>query len=362
MSGTVKRYRMHIMFLSASIGGGGAERVVAELATELSERGHEVDIVVIGSSRNDYSIAPGVNVIDCSQKSRIPGLGFFLRVLKINRIARDRKPDACISFNTTVNIYAALGWGYLGKNLILAERNDPLHYPVSKASRFLRRILYSKRFRYAFQTPVAQAYFSKEIRDNSTVIFNPINPDMPDVFTGERTKRIVTALRLEPQKNIKLAIDAMKLLRETHPEYVLEIYGDGNQRDELAAYIASQDLNDHVKLMGRSNRIYDDILDASIFVLPSDFEGMSNSMLEAMALGIPTISTDYPSGGARAIIDSGKNGILIPVGDLEALYQALIRIIEDPEFAAQISRNGQLLRQQLSVSKITQQWLDFICS
>ena len=113
-------------------------------------------------------------------------------------------------------------------------------------------------------------------------------------------------------------------------------------------------------LKGNSTTLYTDILDAAMFVLSSDFAGMSNSMLEAMALGIPTISTDYPSGGARAVIEDGSNGMLIPVADTQALYAAMKRLVEEPELAANISRNGEKIRERLSVESITDAWLDFI--
>ena len=83
-------------------------------------------------------------------------------------------------------------------------------------------------------------------------------------------------------------------------------------------------------------------------------------MLEAMALGIPTISTDYPSGGARAVIKDGVNGILVPVGDVQAMSCALLNLIEDPELAARLRNNGKKLRSDLSLKKIAQEWMAFL--
>lgn len=351
---------MHIIFVSASIGGGGAERVVAELAAQMSEQGHRVEIVTIGSQKKDYHLPADISVINCAQKGKIPGLSFLGRVCRLRKVVKERQPDACISFNTTVNIYAALACADMGRKLILAERNDPVSYPSSKVYRFLRDRLYRGKFRYAFQTEEAKQFFSKKIQNNSAVIFNPINSAMPAVYEGQRSKRFVMAGRLEPQKNLIMAIDAFSMLKESHPEYVLEIYGEGMQKAQIEEYIIAQALSPWVKLMGRSNRLYEDILDATAFVLSSDFEGMSNSMLEAMALGIPTISTDYPSGGARAVIRNGENGLLIPVGDTQALHAAMKRVIDEPELAQCLSANGEKLRKELSVASITEQWLTFV--
>lgn len=351
---------MRITFLSASLGGGGAERVVSELATEMSDQGHAVSIIVVGSSDRAYGISDRIPVIDCAKKYPVPGVSFLKRVMDIKKALKELNPDVCISFNTAVNIYGALACGGRKCRLVLAERNDPRYYPAGKVQRLLRTLLYPRADKFVFQTEEAKSWFSKKIRDRGAIIFNPINRTLPEVFRGQRSKRVVTAVRLEPQKNLRMAIDAFGKLHREYPEYVFEIYGKGSLREELAAYIIQQGLENSVILRGNSDTLYADILDAGMFILSSDFEGMSNAMLEAMALGIPTISTDYPSGGARAVIRDGVNGLLVPVGDIDGMYDAMKRVIDDLELARTLSANGALLREDLSVERITRQWLEFI--
>lgn len=351
---------MRITFIAASLGDGGAERVVSELATEMHDQGHEVSVIVVGSSNRSYAIAEGIRVVDCARKYPVPGVGFLNRVADMKKAIRALGSEVCISFNTTVNIYAALACGGLKCKLVLAERNDPRYYPAGKVHRLLRRLLYGRAEQYVFQTREAQSWFPEKIQRRSRVIFNPINRFLPEVHRGIRTKRVVTAARLEPQKNLNMAVDAFGRLHREFPDYVFEIYGKGSLHGALTDYIAQQGLGDCVMLKGNSNTLYADILDAQVFVLSSDFEGMSNSMLEAMALGIPTISTDYPSGGARAVIEDGVNGLLIPVGDTQALYHAMKRVITEPELAQTLSENGAKLRGSLAVAEITKQWLEFI--
>ena len=93
-----------------------------------------------------------------------------------------------------------------------------------------------------------------------------------------------------------------------------------------------------------------------MFVSSSDFEGMSNSMLEAMAMGIPTVCTDCPAGGARAIIKDHENGLLTPLGNTEALYRAMQEVAASSELANTLSRNAVGLRDELTVDKIVEQW------
>lgn len=351
---------MRITFIAASLGDGGAERVVSELASEMARQGHTVSIIVVGSNNRSYTVADSIAVIDCAKKYPVPGLGFLKRVADIKRAVKSLGCDVCISFNTTVNIYAALACGGLNCRLVLSERNDPRYYPAGKVQRALRKLLYGRADRYVFQTEEAKSWFPENIRSRGTIFFNPIHPGLPEVFSGVRTKRVVTAVRLEPQKNLKMAVDAFERLHREYLDYTFEIYGKGSLQGELTDYIAGKGLQDCVILKGNSTTLYTDILDAGMFILSSDFEGMSNSMLEAMALGIPTISTDYPSGGARAVIADGVNGLLVPVGDTERMYEAMKRVIEEPGLARTLSENGAKLRQRLGVERITGQWLDFI--
>ena len=97
-----------------------------------------------------------------------------------------------------------------------------------------------------------------------------------------------------------------------------------------------------------------------MFVSSSDFEGMSNSMLEAMALGLPCVCTDCPAGGARAVIKDGENGLLTPVGDSHALYLAMKKVAENPELAAKLSKNSVKIREEQSVDKIIKKWMELI--
>ena len=97
-----------------------------------------------------------------------------------------------------------------------------------------------------------------------------------------------------------------------------------------------------------------------MFVSSSDFEGMSNSMLEAMAIGLPCVCTDCPAGGARAVIEDGKNGLLVPVNDAIALSDAMKRVASDTIFAEKLSKNASNIRKNQSVEKIIDKWMAII--
>jgi glycosyltransferase involved in cell wall biosynthesis len=246
--------------------------------------------------------------------------------------------------------------------LILSERNDPARMPQSKLKRGVRLLSYACCSGVVFQTVGARNFFPKLIRRKSTVICNPITAVLPASFQGERECKIVNFCRLVPQKNLGLLIDAFSDIAQEFPAYTLWIYGEGPERAALEQRIADRGLAGRVMLPGYSSDIYADINSAALFVSSSDYEGISNSMLEAMALGIPSICTDCPPGGAAETIDHGINGLLVPTGDRTAMANAMRTVLNDEVLAKKISHAGMELREKLGVAAIAQQWLCFIQS
>ena len=169
--------------------------------------------------------------------------------------------------------------------------------------------------------------FPTKIQKNSVVIGNPLSEQMPAPYFGERRKEIVNFCRLDAPKNLKLLLDAFSLLVEEYSEYQLKIYGDGPLRDEMQKYIEKLGLENNAFLLPFHENIHEIIKDAAMFVTSSDYEGLSNSLMEAMALGMPVIATDCLGGGAAALIVDGKNGFLVPRGDVQSLYRAMKRYI-----------------------------------
>ena len=145
-----------------------------------------------------------------------------------------------------------------------------------------------------------------------------------------------------------------------YPDYSFEIYGDGQERDSIVEYVHSLRLDDCVSVYPFVDNIHEKVLKASMFVLSSDYEGLSNSMLEAMAIGLPSVVTDCPCGGAAMVIRDGVNGMLVPVGDANAMYMKMRELINHPQTAASISREAVAIRETLNARKITEEWIQVI--
>lgn len=352
-----------IAFVIEHLYGGGAERVTAALANELcAGSGMEIHMIVY-SQDPDHNFPTDNRIIwhevQCMKGSRLNRI--LSRVKLLRNTVKGISPDCVVSLGSPL-IVAPLSLAMFGLRipLILSERNDPKRFPEIKWHRILRMLYYTQCDGIVFQTKQARDYFPAFMVKKSTVICNPITDILPPRYEGKREKRIVNFCRLVPQKNLPLLIHSFADIASHFPEHILQIYGDGPLRQQLEEQIRSCGMANRIFLCGHSDHIYDDIRNAALFVSSSDYEGISNSMLEAIALGVPTICTDCPAGGAREMICNRENGLLVPVADRAALAEAMLQVLNNEKLAAKMSQAGTQLRQTLCVAEIAKEWLDFI--
>lgn len=352
---------MNILFVSSSMQDGGAQRVVSVLANAYVAQGHCVEILSIEGGLSEYELDRRIEYIP------FPGeraSGRFRRLKErkdfIERSIRAYDPDVVVSFCTEPNIYAIVAARNCEKPVVVSERNDPVRDPRSKATRFLRRLMYRYADGFVFQTEQAAQFFSPDIQSRAVVLANPVKQGLPSPFAGRRRRSVVTAARLEPQKNIDLLLKAFARFEGSHPGYHLEIFGRGGEEQRLKALAMSLGLAGSVEFRGFSVDLPSEICEASCFVLSSDYEGMPNALIEAMALGLPVISTDCPCGGPAALINNEINGLLVPVGDVEQMADAMGRIADSEEFANRVGSNAAKIRIELSSDSISQRWIEYI--
>ena len=212
---------------------------------------------------------------------------------------------------------------------------------------------------FIFQTEEQRAFYSYLKNINTRIIPNPIE-NITVEPTGIRSKEIVNFCRLSTAKNIPLLIDAFSRLHKEYPDYKLVIYGEGPEKQNIQNRIKENRLETDVELRPFASNVLELICDCAMFVSSSDREGLSNSMIEAMAIGMPTICTDCPAGGARMMIRPYENGILTPVGDVGSLYKAMKYMIENPDKAGQMGKQAMKVREVLNKERILNMWVNFI--
>ncbi len=276
---------------------GGAEKVITNLANWLSENtDNKIILVSVEGHGKPYPVSKDVIYDSFSLNKKTNKLKIHLQILKNTINALNKyKPDIIISFNIYPIFYAQITSIFKKNRFFYSERNDPrLEYGI--IARLIRWFVLRRANGIVFQTKDAMNYFPEYLKKKSVVIHNSVSVDNNNYpFPAKTDNHIVTVGRLAPQKNHKLLIKAFNQIKDLYPETLLEIYGDGALRDELQTYINNLKLTNRVFLKQSRPDVLDCIYGARLFVLPSLYEGMPNTLMEAMALGIPVITSDCPA-------------------------------------------------------------------
>lgn len=341
-----------LLFIANSLGNGGAQRVIGLVASSIKNDGFSVKLLCINKIEKEYSFE-GLDVHYLNTQS--VSIKKSKRIKLLRKFLRRDKPDVIVSFEYFLNMDTIIAARGLKSKIIVSERNDPAQQKDRKVVNFLRDYLYRKADVLVCQTPDAKSYFSPKVQKHTVIIPNPIKPNLP-LYHGQNSKTIINFCRLEKQKNLPLLIDAFELLHKQDSKVKLAIYGDGTERDHLLTIVKDKRLEGSVSINPATMEIHEIAASCKMFVSSSDYEGLSNSMLEAMAMGMPVVCTDCPCGGARMVIESEENGMLVPVKDLQALVGTMKRVLMDEELATKISTNALKIKDELSQEKITGEW------
>lgn len=343
-----------IAFVIGSMSNGGAERVISIIANHYANLGWTVDILMLLSNNCSYQIDSRINLVDLSgrKSSRITMVPSWIN--RLRNYAKKQKPDIIVSFVARINILTQIALRNLDIPIIVSERNDPYMDGRGFLVDIFTKWLYPKASHVVFQTKRAQGYFPT--LNNSCIISNPveIHADKKEVLKN----RIVSVGRLSEQKNQRLLITAFAQVHKKYPEYVLDIYGEGHLRDSLQQLISDLGVEDYVSLKGNVQDIHNEISDAKLFVLSSDYEGLSNALLEAMMMGIPCISTNCA--GSDEYIEHGENGLLVEVGNLSAMADAIEYMITHVEEATHMGTCAKHTSQTFEKSNVIKQWDNII--
>ena len=350
---------MKITLFIGGLSGGGAERVTCNLANYLASQNHQVEILTVSDEPSTYPLSDSVSRYSLT----VPFLKICrspLRILRFVWYLVSRKREVYVVFLPRTT-FMLLKLRFLTKaKVIAAQRIMPS--ALKEGTQQKLKACAGKADGWTFQTQEQLDWFGAAIRAAKTaVISNAINPDfIKPMYDGVRRPCIVTAGRMTKQKNQELLLKAFSTLADRFPDVRIEIYGEGPEEQHLRAVIKELCMEKRVKLCGYVCNLSDHIKDASLFVLSSDYEGMPNALMEAMAQGLPCISTDCDGGGARFLIDNGKNGLLVPKGDIDALTDAMKRMLSDREFAGRCGQEAHKICERLAPERIYGEWETFI--
>ena len=352
---------MKITLFIGGLSGGGAERVACNLVNYLKLNGHEIEILTMSDDEPTYPLSSDIkrHVLLRTNERKSFIQNSVLRLFRFLKYLYSSTPDVYLVMLPATTILLLLMRGISKSKVIASERSLPSVY--DKRVQFILKKLSHRADGWVFQTEEQANWYNKAGLRDYKVIPNAINPDfIKPIYQGERRKDIVTVGSLTPPKNHELLITAFSKITEDFPLYRLVIYGKGSKLDSLKQL--AQDLNviDKVEFAGYSKNVNEVIRDASVFVLSSDYEGIPNALMEAMALGLPCISTDCDGGGARLLIDNEQNGLLVPKGDVNSLSNALKRLLSDNEFAESLGQNAYQIGERFAPEKIYSSWEEYL--
>ncbi|MBR0164489.1 MAG: glycosyltransferase [Lachnospiraceae bacterium] len=397
----------HIVFYLNNLMRGGSERVMMNLAVYLYEHGYKVTFVTTYLGENEYEVPHAAwrvltkeEAKTSTQKVRevmyvdeTPGYvnprvplpdgerGIFRvwsgllkkdqgagrtanlskRTRMLHQIWEKLRPDLILSTNGKNNVMALLSSIGLGIPVVVRVGANPsMEYSshqlyISMASTFRRAA------GVVLQMEAQKKFFPPAIQERTTILRNSIDASfIKPRYEGEREKTIVSVGRLDQNKNQTLLLKAFARIKDKYRDWKIILYGEGNMKKQLVSLSHALDIHDNVEFAGQVDRIDEAIYTAGVFVLSSNEEGMPNALIEAMAMGLPVISTDCPCGGPKELITDAENGLLVPVGDVARMETALVRILGNPGFARTLGTGAAQIQELYHPDTVNAAWEQYL--
>ncbi|GAB2021897.1 glycosyltransferase [Pseudolactococcus yaeyamensis] len=344
---------------------GGATQMLVWVANKMMEKGHDVKFLTFCSSVDFRGLGISEEMfIDFDFEERTATRKRKLcenisLIKKYRKFIKKEKPDFVLNFGDHSFYLGLLFRRFYKYKYIISERVDP-NYSRGKND-VVRRFLYNFADGCIFQTEAAKSFFSKRLQDKSEVIFNPVKTKTEKFWTNRKTKKIISIGRLDFfQKRLDVLLEAFVIFHKKFPDYVLDIYGTGSEKDEkrLDELLLQYRLKHCVNLKGYTSNPIEALLTGEMFVMTSDFEGIPNTLIEALSIGMPVVATDCSPGGARLLLESLPERHLSQRGDVNGIASMMAEIASDEKTALADAKSLREALNQFSEDKISSQWTE----
>lgn len=358
---------MNITFVIADLAGGGAARVMSNIANYWANAGHTVTIV----SFEDGEVAPFYFVGDDVQLVYAPRIvptinsdtiNNFLHIWRLRKAILCSSPDVVISFLDTVNVRTIFALMGVGVPVIVSERIHPGHWSIGRFWSTLRRLTYPLASSVVVQTQQIADFVGNWRLKDVRVIQNPVRAASSEEKNQAMVSPALIAVgRLHKQKKYDLLLRAFSKAVPTRGDWTLYIAGEGEMKPSLEKLISELKIEEQVVFLGHIADIDLAFNSADIFVLASSFEGFPCALSEAMAHGLPCLSTDCPSGPSE-LISHGENGILVPNFDEDALSDWMMTLMNDRELRERLGHNAREVVSTYSMEVVMKKWDNLLMS
>lgn len=359
---------MHLTLVLPSLSGGGAERAAVLLAEGFCQRDYKVSLITIAGEEADfYQLSTRINRIplQVAKPSPTPIHGLannFYRLSTLRQTIDSLQPDIVISFLDKTNVLTLLALVATKYPVLICEQNNPLQNDLGRSWHTLRRLVYPLANKLVSSSQGVNNYFHWLPQNQRAVIYNPLavpeeQSELVDIPEGiDRNRKWIVAMgRLTHQKGFDLLLTAFAQIAPEYPDWQLLILGEGELRSELEQLREKLNLVDRVCLPGLIPNPFPLLAQGELFVLSSRYEGFGNVLIEAMACGLPVISTDCPS-GPKEIINDGINGLLVTNQDHNHLAKAMASLMEDEQRRKQLAKEAKQGLDKFQPATILSQW------
>lgn len=352
---------MKILFVSGNMCNGGAQRVIANVSNSLAEKGYDVRLLLFSRNTKEYPISDKVKITALGQTfeeySQISSLS---RMKLIRKYLKETKPDVAVGFLEGGYALFLSSFGMKLKK-VSSARINPQHIMTAKGLRAeINRRWFFHSDAVVLQTESQMEYVPEKLKRKSVIIANPV-PEY--VLKGKcesyqpKCRKLVMVGRLDDQKNYPMAFRAIQLVKERYPDVHLDVFGKGILDDELSNLLKEMNLTENVSMCGWTQNALEEYRKHDMFLMTSDMEGMPNALMEAMAVGLPCISTDCETGPAD-LIEDGVNGYLVSVNDHAALAEKMIHFMEMPfeERCSIAMKAHESMKKKFNIEIIAKKW------
>ncbi len=355
----MNKLKLRITFVTVSLDAGGAEKALSVLATDLARRGHDVDIILFANRRTRFFECEGVP-IRYTEQTFYTGEEepHWERIGKLRKALVEAKSHIIVSFLMLSNIYV-----HFAKKdemiHIACERDDPYLIPLNDFVYSNRLIAMKEADGVVFQTHYAQNFYAGNLPANVAVIHNAIAPIVAKKNSNQKEKYVIAVGRVAKQKNYKLLLQSFKHFHSNHPEYILKVFG--SKGDDYQNFLESIDelgLQDFVVHFDAIKNIHDEIINADIFLMTSNYEGLSNAVLEAFEIGTPVVCVPLPGMIEAAFID--ECNVIIAERDVCSISNAMQRLITNTRLRELLIYNAKKTAKKFYISNIVPKWERFL--
>lgn len=355
-----------ILIIHPSLSIGGAEKMLCYLANILVEK-YCVSVLLLDDKKIDFDIDCNVHVDKLNnyytdtkkKKNKFILVKNYLKMFRVLKKEIDLiGPDMIIAFDDRVTWIVWLLSFFKRKKIkfVFSQRNDP--YDKSDIKNKCFRYIYKYADGVVFQLESVKKFY--RLNGNKYKVIPNSVMKINRFISKQSNNIIISAGRFQYRKRFDLLIKAFKIIADKYKNVELVIYGDGEERKNLEKLIDALNLNGRINLPGFASNVMDSNCNALCFVLSSDAEGIPNTLIEAMASGIPSIATDCTPGGANFLLDGGKNGLLVPRGDVDRLAEAMALYIENKELRFEKAHLASRFLESLKPEIINYKWLSFL--